>query len=457
MRDMERKIESELLTWKDGPEKKALMVKGARQVGKTFSIDEFGRRNYRHYLRIDCRDVEFEEGYWKGDASEIVNRITMDHPEFYANGRESLLFLDEIQDCPEAISALKPLASSGLLQVVCSGFLLGLYDKSPKRYPVGYVHEVEMHPLDFEEYLWAIGMSHEQTSSIGRRVRDREPFDPHVLHTLERYFRDYLIIGGMPLPVKASVESVNAGEFLKEQDDIIAGYRQDIIDYSDESIRFETLKLLNMVPAELGKPNKRLRFKDIEGKENSGIREYREPVDWIENSKLVTLCRRVTAIDRPIGKNARESMFKMYLVDTGLLVRMYGDGTREAMMRKDLSVNEGAIGENVVCQMLTARGITPYYYEVDKEVETDFVVEIGADLCTIEVKTGKKRRARSMKKLMEMESGKKVDRWIKFEYGNIMVTEDGVEHYPLFCASFADMLVNGTDFVPLKADPTLMI
>ena len=102
---------------------------------------------------------------------------------------------------------------------------------------------------------------------------------------------------------------------------------------------------------------------------------------------------------------------------------MYGDGTREAMMRKDLSVNEGAIGENVVCQMLTARGITPYYYEVDKEVETDFVVEIGADLCTIEVKTGKKRRARSMKKLMEMESGKKVDRWIKFEYGNIMVTE----------------------------------
>ena len=107
------------------------------------------------------------------------------------------------------------------------------------------------------------------------------------------------------------------------------------------------------------------------------------------------------------------------------------------MMRKDLSVNEGAIGENVVCQMLTARGITPYYYEVDKEVETDFVVEMGADLCTIEVKTGKKRRARSMKKLMEMESGKKVDRWIKFEYGNIMVTEDGVEHYPLFCASFA--------------------
>lgn len=454
---MERKIESELMAWKNRSDGKALMVKGARQVGKTFIIDKFGRENYKNYLKIDLRNTDLDDKYWKGEGIDIINRITLDHPEFRAEGDDSLLFLDEIQDCPEAISALKPLADSRLLHVICSGSLLGLYEKSPKRYPVGYIHEINLHPMDFEEYLWAIGMTHEQTTSIGRHVKNREPFDPPVLHTLERYFRDYLIIGGMPRPVKKSVESVNAGDFLKAQDDIISGYRQDILNYSDKSIRFETLRLLDMVPMELGKSNKRLRFKEIEGRENTGLREYREPVDWIENSRLVTLCRKITTIDRPLGRNVRESMFKMYLVDTGLLVRMYGDGTREAMMRKDLSVNEGAIGENIVCQMLSACGLTPYYYEIDGEVEVDFIAEIGAELCAIEVKTGKKRRARSMKKLMEMESGNKIDRWIKFEYGNIMKTEDGVEHYPLFCTVFANLLNDREEFVPAKADPNLEI
>lgn len=351
------------------------------------------------------------------------------------------------------MSALKTLAESGIVDVVCCGSFPGLHERSPKGYPVGCVHKEEMHPMDFEEYLWAVGVSHEHTEDIRRHVRNREPFDPPILRTLEEYYRQYLIVGGMPLPVLRSVTSCNAGDFMEAQDDILDGYRRDIASYAGGK-KDNVLRLLEIVPMELGKPNKRLVFRDIDHRRNTGIREYRKPVQWIEGSRFVSICRRLRAIERPLKRNAMDSMLKMYMVDTGLLVRMFGRGTAEAMLRSDLSVNEGAIGENSVCQMLRACGIEPYYYEVDKEVEVDFIAEIGADLCAIEVKTGKKRRARSLKKLMELDAGKRVDRWMKFEYGNILFSDDGVEHYPLFCASFADLMVPEMDIVLKKADPS---
>ena len=448
---MERKIEKVLEIWKNADQKKALMIKGARQVGKTYSISRFGENNYEYFLRLDLRDEEFEEGFWKGQSRDIIRRITRRYTDFRAERGKSLLFLDEIQDCPEAISALKTLANDVTMDVICSGSLLGLYEKSPKRYPVGYVHEEVMHPLDFEEYLWAIGMTHDQTEEIREHVSQKKPFDPPILHIIENYYRQYLIIGGMPEVVLKSCNSDNAGEYIKAQDDIINGYEQDILAYAG-NLKDDALKILRLVPTELGKPNKRLMFKDIDG-DNKGMREFREPIDWIEGSRFITVCRRLSAIDRPLKGHSRENMIKMYLVDTGLLIRMYGGNTVEAMLRNDLSVNEGAIAENSVCQMLHACGITPYYYEVDQEVEVDFICEIGTDICAMEVKSGKKRRARSLKKLMEIGSGKNVNRWIKFEYGNILMTDDGVEHYPLFCAAFADLLSPSTVFKPMKADP----
>ncbi len=453
---MERKITALLQKWKDSGDETALMVKGARQVGKTYIIDEFGTSNYDYYLKIDLRDERIDDDFWAGKQTELIQRITLRYPEFRVVKGKSLLFLDEIQDCPAAISALKALSKDRTLDVICSGSFLGLYEKSPKRYSVGYVHEITMHPMDFEEYLWALGLSHEQTESIGRHVRERKPFDPPVLHTIESYYRQYLIVGGMPLPVLKSVTSVNAGDYMDAQDDIINGYEQDILAYAEDA-KDDVLKLLRLVPTELGKTNKRLRFKDIDNEENRGIREYREPIDWIEGSRFVTVCRRLSAIERPLRRNSRESMLKMYMVDTGLLVRMYGGGTVEAMMRKDLSINEGAIGENSVCQMLTACGIYPFYYEVDKEVEVDFIAEIGSEIFAIEVKTGKKRRARSLKKMMEMDAGRNISRWVKFEYGNIMMTEDGVEHYPLFCAAFAGLLTSEAEVHLTRGDHNLVI
>ena len=302
---MERKITALLQKWKDSGDETALMVKGARQVGKTYIVDEFGTSNYDYYLKIDLRDERIDDDFWAGKQTELIQRITLRYPEFRVVKGKSLLFLDEIQDCPAAISALKALSKDRTLDVICSGSFLGLYEKSPKRYPVGYVHEITMHPMDFEEYLWALGLSHEQTESIGRHVRERKPFDPPVLHTIESYYRQYLIVGGMPLPVLKSVTSVNAGDYMDAQDDIINGYEQDILAYAEDA-KDDVLKLLRLVPTELGKTNKRLRFKDIDNEENRGIREYREPIDWIEGSRFVTVCRRLSAIERPLRRNSRE-------------------------------------------------------------------------------------------------------------------------------------------------------
>ena len=447
---MERKIEKVLEDWKNNTHRKALMIKGARHVGKTYSISRFGENNYEHYLRLDLRNEKFDEDFWKGQSKEIIRRITRRYPHFRAEKGRSLLFLDEIQDCPDAISALKTLADDGTLAVVCSKSLPGPYEKSTRRYPVRYVHEETMHPMDFEEYLWAIGMNRDQTEEIKKHVSQRRPFDPCVLHSIEKHYRQYLVIGGMPEVVRRSCTSDNAGDYIEAQDNIIYGYEQDIVSYAGD-LRSDALKIFRLIPTELDKPNKRLMFKDIRG-DNKGLREFRGPIDWMEGSRFVRVCRRLSAIDRPLRGYSRENMIKLYLVDTGLLIRMYGNSTVEAILRSDMSVNEGAIAENSVCQMLHACGIVPFYYEVDQEVEVDFVCEIGADLCAIEVRSGKKRRSRTMKKLMEVGNGKNVSRWIVYEYGNIMMTNDGVEHYPLFCAAFADLLSPLTMFEPVKAN-----
>ncbi len=455
---MERKMMAVLKDWKEDPDKKALLVKGARQIGKTYIIDEFGASQYENYVKLDMKnDTSLHEIFQTQDADSVIFRLTSVFREFHIEEGQSLVFIDEIQECPNAIMAMKPLVVDGRLHVIGSGSMLGVQYKPPKSYPVGYVHEIEMHALDFEEYLWALGMSHEQTDDIRKHVSERKPFDPFVLRVLKDYYRQYLIIGGMPEPVSLSLKKKGLAPVFESQDDIINGYRQDIAAYAKDEISVNVQHLFDLIPDELSRVNKRLYFKDIENKDNVGIREYQEPVDWLDGSRIANLCYRLNSIERPLKRNRSASIFKMYLLDTGLLVNMLGNTTRLAMTDDDISVNEGAVAENSVCEMLWKCGIHPYYYEKPGEVEIDFIAEIGKDLCAIEVKSGKKRRARSLKKLMALESGKNITRWIKFEYSNIMVTEDGVEHYPLFCAAFADSLSEVPEIKLSRADPKMVI
>lgn len=447
---MQRKMMEVLQKWKADPNKKALLIKGARQVGKTYIVDRFGKENYRHYLRLDLMKEKNRSFFNNSTVSGMLMAITTAYPEFIPEKGQSLLFLDEIQQCPEAEMAMKDLVIDGRVDVIGSGSLLGIHYNPPESYPVGYVHEVMMYPMDFEEYLWAVGVSRDKTDIIRNHVARREPFEPSFYRVIHDYFRQYLIVGGMPRPVKVSIETGTMGQVIESLEDIVNGYRNDIYSYTSDRIRNEVRKLFDIVPYELSRPNKRLTFGDIEGKENVGLREYRDPLDWIEGSWFVTVVKRLRAVAKPLPSNVNNNLFKLYMLDTGVLIQMLGDGTRNAMMDDDLSVNEGAVAENLVCSMLVKNGVTPYYYERNKEMEIDFIAEIGSELCAIEVKSGKNRRAASLRKLRESDSGDQVTRWIKFEYGNIMVSQDGVEHYPLFCASFVDAIAGRREIVLRK-------
>lgn len=454
---MERKFMRTLLEWKDSPNKVALMVRGPRQVGKTYVVDEFGRERYAHYLKLDFRENPDYAGMFAGiDAESVVNRILARFPWFRAERGRSLLFLDEVQECPDAVMAIKPLVNDGRLDVVASGSLLGIHYRSPRSYPVGYVREEPMRPMDFEEYLWAIGMTHEQTESIRAHVKEKRPFDAQVLTALNRHYTQYLVVGGMPLAVRTSLEGdvARVSEVLQG---IIDSNLRDIDSYADPGIRLKVASAYRLIPTELGREGKRFRFTDIEGRGNVGLREYAEPVDWLEGSGIVTLCPRLRAVAHPLKGFASSSQFKMYAMDTGLLVQMFGAETRYAVMSDDISVNEGAIAENSVLQMLNACGMDGYYYEKAGEIEIDFVTLFGPRIACIEVKSGRKRRSRSLSKLISSDHGRNADRFIKFERGNIMTDGLGVEHYPLFCAAFADSMHEETAPRLEAADPEMEI
>ncbi len=450
---MERRIMSKLLRWKEHPNKKGLIISGARQVGKTYIARELGK-TYSSFLELNfIEDSKACDYFQTSDPRTILMNITMDHPEFKISGVKPLLFLDEIQKCPEAVTAMKFLSIDGKVDVIASGSLLGVNRNHPSSYPVGYVTEMELHPMDFEEYLWALGLSSEQTSIIRKHVREKQPFDPVLLKSLERRFREYMMVGGMPRVVEESIRSTDFSAVIEEQQDILRAYSHDIVAYSEKKHTLIIERAFNIIPEELARTNKRFRFKDIDGKHNIGLREYSEPIDWLEGSGMVNLCYRLNALEHPLQSHIKHNSFKLYLMDTGLLIQMMGNDTRIAIRNGDSGVNEGAIVENIVMQMLSACNLDAYYYEEAGTMELDFIVNIKGELMVIEVKSGKKHRSRSLLKLMADENkNRNVKRWIKLMDGNIGIDENGVEHYPHFCAAFADSMVDDNDIV-LDRDP----
>lgn len=497
---MERKMMDVLRRWKDSDCKRAMVVTGERQIGKTHIIDRFGRENYPHYLRLDFSDRPQDCEIFRGsiDATDIHRLLAIRYPEFRIVKGESLLFMDEIQLCPDARSAIKPLVHDGTLDVIASGSLLSVLgvrrcsdgtaewetdtwvnveegssdedgfsvrttrsDDPYKRItecvrdgrtrisPMGYEEIVRMHPLDFEEYLWAVGLSREQTASIRDHVSRREPFDDVTLGSLDRYFRQYVIVGGMPAAVLRSLDPRGEEGMFSVQGDILCEYALDVSDYAPPSIRRRVRGCLDSVPGRLCRQSKRFRYSDAEGRENVGWREYADPVSWLESSGIVSICRNLTEPVQPLAVNIG-SGFKMYMCDTGLLMEQLGDGSRAAVDAGDYGMNEGGVMENAVANMIERCGFGLYYLERDRRredgtrdrIEVDFIVDMGGTVTAVEVKSGRNRRSASLNKLLDDERYRAygIGRLMKLERSNIFTDERGVEHYPLFAAAFMDSM-----------------
>ena len=450
---MRRKITEALEKWGRNPNGVCLLVKGARQVGKTYAIEEFASRRYRYYLRLDFINNPDSIKLFEGslEFETLLARITSAHPEFKAVKGESILFLDEIQRCPEAKTAIKPLVNSGKLDVIASGSLLGVQYSGIKSEPVGYVHEMELRSMDFEEFMWAMGFSGSFIESLRNSIRKKEPLDPVVLDNLNAYLRNYIAVGGMPKAVEEFSRTHSYSGVASAQKDITDGYITDILSYTPKNIREPARRTFLSIPRQLGARNNRFRFTEVEDRKKVGIREYEDPIQWLKDAGVAQICRNLSEIAQPLKERASESIFKIYMKDTGLLVHMLesdsGGGVRSEIVSGSGWINIGPIMENEIAEMLTKNGHDVFYYEKKGKSELDFIISLGGKLAAIEVKSGRHTESRSMIKAKQENSG--VSRWIMFEPGNIRTDENGIEHYPLFCAAFMDCIY---DEPPASAD-----
>ena len=440
---MKRKMTRILEQWKENPDKVALVIAGCRRIGKTRVIEEFCNEHYGNYCRLDLSEKKARDIFRDSiRASKILDRISLEYPEFRLIEGDTVLFLDGIHLCRNAWYALKPLVWDGSVDVVAADSLMYVKEEDGPRHvsPMGYEIVYRMYPMDFEEYLWAVGLSEDDTAGIRRIIGDCEPFDEDALKTLMEHHRRYMETGGLPAIVEASLSDRDGIKRL--QRDLLSEYRRDILEYAPPSVRNRALACFDSMPDMLGRRGKKFLFSKAEARVgnrgSAGRREYGGPVEWIAESGLAVPCRNLSEKDR-LKRDMLKGPFKLYCFDTGILGTMFAadpgfDGN-----------NQGAMAENYVADMIAMCGYVPNYLERDDaegRIEIDFMVNIGGEWTAIQVASGKDRRSGSLKKLRTdpIYVGYRVERFIKFENGNVFTDELGVEHYPIFAAAFMDEL-----------------
>ena len=445
---LRRKVYDRLLEWKNR-EHKCLLVKGQRQVGKTYVIERFAEANYEHVVKTNLAEEEDMRRVFDGnlDVDTIIRGMMLyRNPDDFVPG-STLIFLDEIQDCPRARSALKAFSMDGRYDVIASGSLLGVTgmwqteEKIPPLLPVGYEEHLTMYSLDFEEFLWARGITEASIDGVKKCIRECRPLDGATLDAFGTAFRDFMIVGGMPAAVASFVKEKNYAASGKIIDGIIETCKNDINRYNTRKESIQTIECFESVPAQLAQSNKKFAYSRLEG---GGSRasggKYRENLLWIKDAGYGNFCYGLRQIAHPIEGQVMRDAFKIYLSDTGMLTHMMGKNAIRAVYEKDMAYNMGAVTENMVAECLMKCGYPPRYYRKSNgsgRMEIDFVLEFYKDIAAIEVKSGKSRETPS---LLKVGGYFDVGRRIVFAEANIGKDGDGIETYPLFASAFADCL-----------------
>lgn len=394
-----RKIYDEIKAWKQNLSKhpQALIIKGLRQVGKTFIVRRFAEDHYKNIVYINFKNNTSAKKAFEGDFD--VNRITLDlsalSPDYRFIPGETAIILDEIQDCAEARAALKSLVEDGRYDIICTGSLLGIkgYNRKANRgVSVGSEHTIYMKSMDFEEFLWAKGVSEEVLGSVKECILNRRPVSSAIHDSLMRSFREYICVGGMPAAVKAFVESNDMNQVQEVQRDILESYRDDFAKHLNENGFEETDRPLlarinavfDSIPSQLAKENKKFQYSKL-GKSARGG-QYEPAIQWLSDYGLVARCCRLNMMDRPLEGNKDESVFKLYFRDSGLFISMLEKGTASSILRGDLGAYKGAIFENIVADAFTKSDRRLYYYGKDSGLEVDFVTVVSGEVTLVEVK-----------------------------------------------------------------------
>lgn len=419
--------------------KRALLVTGARQVGKTFTIRKVGKACFEHFVEVNF--VERPEALKLFEEAEGTQDLLLRLSAF-TNRKlvpgKTLIFFDEVQECKEMVTAVKFLVEEGSYKYVMSGSLLGVELNDLRSVPVGYLDEMEMYPLDLEEFANALGISDDVIAHLRECFVQRKPVDAFIHGRMLDLVRHYLLVGGMPAVVQKYLDTNNLKSVLEQQRGIIRTYKRDITKY-DAGHKLQIEEIYDLIPAELNAKNKRFTLKELG--EKARFARYEGGLLWLNDAGVAIPTYNVEEPKVPLLLNKQRNLFKLFLNDVGLLAAMYGDNIQLRLLSGDNYINYGAVYENFVAQELNAHGFANghglYYFNSKKQGELDFVIEYNGAMLPIEVKSGKNyERHRALSNVVKNEQYA-VNQAFVFCQDNVSVREKAV-YLPIYMLMFLD-------------------
>ena len=388
MERLRRKIDDYLIEWKKNENRLPLIIKGARQIGKTNAIRNFGKNNYKTFIEINFAlqpqfKTIFEEGF---EVDNIIKNITLKMPEIELNENETLIFFDEMQECVSTATSLKSFKEDGRYDVICSGSLMGINYNEIESNSVGNKEDYVMKSLDFEEFLWAKGYKSEQIEDLYNHMIELKPLSNMMYDVMMSNFKEYMIVGGMPAIVSRFVQNKNFSGILKIQQQILLDYEEDITKYAGGLDKTKILNCYRKIPVFLGNENKKFQISKIaNGARN---REYVGVIEWLANAGIVNVSYAMEQACLPLKGNYNPDNYRLYFADTGLLIGSLDEEVQEDLRNNEnMNTYKGALYENIVSDMLVKEGYNLYFYKDDsKKIEMDFMVRDKNSLIPIEVK-----------------------------------------------------------------------
>ncbi len=417
---MKRKIDAFLLEWKSKKDHLPLVIKGARQVGKTYSIENFAKSNYQNFIEINFATHEefltiFNDGY---EIDHILKNISLIRPDYQFKKGNTLIFFDEIQLCSKGMASLKQFKIDGRFDVICSGSLMGINYNEIELNSVGYKEDYDMYSMDFEEFLWALNYSNEQITDILNHMIHLTPFSDLEMKIYKNIFLDYLIVGGMPAIVLKYIENKNFSGILSMQRQLLKDYEEDITKYTHGIKRKKILNVNKHIPYFLSKENKRYQITKIT--KNARNRDYIGTFEWLSNAGIINICYCLNELTLPLIGNYDLVKYKVYFGDIGLFIAALDDEAQDDLRKnKNFNIFKGAIYENIASETLIKEGYKLFYYSDDhSQLEMDFFIRNKENLIPIEIKA-KDGATASLNNLIKKEKYKEIQFGIKFADKNI--------------------------------------
>ena len=429
-----RKIDIFLDGWRKNPDRMPLVIKGARQIGKTESVRQFAKKNYTHIVEINFAvQTNFrsicDDGY---DVDSIIKNISrIDPTKQFENGC-TLIFFDELQDFPQIATSLKFFRQDGRFDVICSGSMLGLNYQKIESNSVGNKTDYEMQSIDFEEFLWAKGYDEGISDELLHNIVELQPFTTAEMTAFQSLFVDYCILGGMPAVVKQFIERGTFENTLALQRELVSDYKEDFRKYVTGLEQTRLLNVFNHIPVQLAKENKKFQISKVAS--GARFKDYFGCVEWLADAGIINICRCLNFPELPLKGNYDDAKYKIYFKDTGLLVACLDDEAQDDLRsNKNLGVYKGALYENFVGEALAKSGCELYYYKRENStLEEDFFLRTKKSLVPVEVKS-QNGRSRSLNELIKNTRYQDITHGVKLCNANIGF-ENNILTLPYFCA-----------------------